>query len=58
MSKLIHYFVLILWIFAVLHHPLYNIILHLMLFVVLGLLAQCLLTSVAAENVSVSLWLS
>jgi len=28
-----------------------------MLFVVLGLLAQCLLISVAAENVSVSLWL-
>jgi len=25
MSKLIHYFVLILWIFAVLHHRLYNI---------------------------------
>jgi len=30
----------------------------LMLFVVLGLLAQCLLINVAAENVSVSLWLS
>jgi len=29
-----------------------------MLFVVLGLLVQCLLISVAAENVSVSLWLS
>jgi len=29
-----------------------------MLFVVLGLLAQCLLISVAAEYVSVSLWLS
>jgi len=29
-----------------------------MLLVVLGLLAQCLLISVAAENVSVSLWLS
>jgi len=29
-----------------------------MLFVVLGLLAQCLLISVAAENVSVKLWLS
>jgi len=29
-----------------------------MLFVVLGLLAQWLLISVAAENVSVSLWLS
>jgi len=29
-----------------------------MLFVVLGLLAQCLLISVAAENVTVSLWLS
>jgi len=29
-----------------------------MLFVVLGLLAQCSLISVAAENVSVSLWLS
>jgi len=29
-----------------------------MLFVVLGLLAQCLLISVAAENISVSLWLS
>jgi len=29
-----------------------------MLFVVLGLLAQCLLISVAAENVSVSVWLS
>jgi len=29
-----------------------------MLFVVLGLLAQCLLITVAAENVSVSLWLS
>jgi len=29
-----------------------------MLFVVLGLLAQCLLISVAAENVSVSIWLS
>jgi len=29
-----------------------------MLFVVLGLLAQCLLISVAAESVSVSLWLS
>jgi len=29
-----------------------------MLFVVLGLLAQCLLISVAVENVSVSLWLS
>jgi len=29
-----------------------------MLFVILGLLAQCLLISVAAENVSVSLWLS
>jgi len=29
-----------------------------MLFVVLGLLAQCLLISIAAENVSVSLWLS
>jgi len=29
-----------------------------MLFVVLSLLAQCLLISIAAENVSVSLWLS
>jgi len=29
-----------------------------MFFVVLGLLAQCLLISVAAKNVSVSLWLS
>jgi len=29
-----------------------------MLFFVLGLLAQCLLISVAAEDVSVSLWLS
>jgi len=29
-----------------------------MLFVVLGLLVQCLLISVAAENISVSLWLS
>jgi len=29
-----------------------------MLFVALGLLAKCLLISVAAENVSVSLWLS
>jgi len=29
-----------------------------MLFVVLGLFAQCLLISVAAENVSVSLWFS
>jgi len=29
-----------------------------MLFVVLGLLAQYLLISVAAENVSVNLWLS
>jgi len=29
-----------------------------MLFVVLSLLARCLLISVAAENVSVSLWLS
>jgi len=29
-----------------------------MLFVILGPLAQCLLISVAAENVSVSLWLS
>jgi len=29
-----------------------------MLFVVIGLLAYCLLISVAAENVSVSLWLS
>jgi len=29
-----------------------------MLFVVLGLLAQCLLISVAAENISVSLWFS
>jgi len=29
-----------------------------MLFVVLGQLAQCLLISVAAENVSVSVWLS
>jgi len=25
MSKIVHYFVLILWIFAVLHHRLYNI---------------------------------
>jgi len=29
-----------------------------MLFVILGLLVQCLLISVAADNVSVSLWLS
>jgi len=29
-----------------------------MLFVVLGLLAQCSLISVAAENISVGLWLS
>ena len=34
------------------------ILFHLMLFVVLGLLAQCLLISVATENVFVSLWLS
>jgi len=29
-----------------------------MLFVALGLLAQCLLINVTAKNVSVSLWLS